>query len=106
MKNKLFCLIACVYLFSCNSDNGFSGIYVGTQKKYLGDTVVVKKLDANDYSLKFQKNNKAFTLLGQRTGNIIKGRINSADFVAEFSGDNSSFTLRSNEDFLTFTKIQ
>jgi hypothetical protein len=94
---------AFVVVIACNNKPSMEGTYYRVEDR--NDTLVITKLEGDQYSLK-SPSGKLIFMTGRRAGNVITGPVGWNVFTAEFSNDYRLVTLRAASDEFVYARRQ
>jgi hypothetical protein len=94
---------AFVIVIACNNTPSMEGTYYSVKDR--SDTLVITKLEGDQYSLK-SPSGKLILMTGRRAGNVITGPVGLTVFTAEFTTDCRLVTLRAAADELVYVRGQ
>jgi hypothetical protein len=94
---------AFVVVIACSNKPSMEGTYYSVEDR--DDTLVITKLEGNQYSLK-SPSGKLVLMTGRRAGNVITGPVGWTVFTAEFTTDCRLVTLRAAADEFVYVRGQ
>jgi hypothetical protein len=94
---------AFVVVIACNNTPSMEGTYYSVKNR--NDTLVITKLEGDQYSLK-SPSGKLILMTGRRVDNVITGPIGWTVFTAEFTNDYRLVTLRAAADEFVYVRGQ